>query len=61
MATLVTGRRVSIRRQADRALANAITRAAKHTDPARRERCLRAGIASAQAWLNGTHHLLAAS
>jgi hypothetical protein len=48
------------RREANRALANAVTRASRHTDPAKQAATLRRGIATAQAWLNGTHHKLAA-
>lgn len=59
MSYLKTGRRVSRSREARRALANARTRAAKHTDPAKREACLLRGIATATAWLDGTHSKLA--
>jgi hypothetical protein len=59
MATLITGRRVSVRREARRALANAITRAAKYSDPAAREATLLRGIATATSWLDGTHPKLA--
>lgn len=61
MAFLKSGRRVSITREARRALANAVTRAEHHTDPVKREACLRSGIATATRWLDGTHPKLASS
>lgn len=61
MATLTTGRRVSVKRQARRALANAKTRAAKKTDPAEANATLLAGIATAESWLDGTHPKLVQS
>jgi len=59
MATLKSGRKVSIKREASRSLRNALTRADAHTDAAKREACLRAGTATALAWLDGTHPKLA--
>jgi hypothetical protein len=59
MATLITGRRVNVRRQALRALRNADTRAAAHTDPAKKLACYQAGNRTAASWLDGTHHLIA--
>jgi hypothetical protein len=50
------------RREANRALANAVTRAKRHAERGDWERAfmaLRRGIATAQAWLNGTHPKLA--
>lgn len=59
MATLTTGRKVSPRRQARRALANAVTRAAAKQDPAEALLTLLRGIATANSWLDGTHPKLA--
>jgi hypothetical protein len=60
MATLKSGRKVSTKRQARRALANAITRADSHSeDPLRQLATLHRGIATAQSWLDGTHPKLA--
>lgn len=59
MATLKSGRKVSIRRQARRALLNAATRAEKKQDPNDQVATLLAGIATSIKWLDGTHEKLA--
>jgi hypothetical protein len=59
MATLKSGRRVSTKRQARRALANAVTRAAGRQDSDDQVTTLLAGIATATHWLDGTHEKLA--
>ena len=59
MATLKSGRSVSLRRQARRALRNAATRAAAKPDPAEQVITLNRGIDTALAWLDGTHPKLA--
>lgn len=61
MAHLTTGRRVSVKRQARRALINAKTRAQAHADPNDQVITLLRGMATATAWLDGTHPLLADS
>lgn len=61
MATLKSGRKVSTKRQARRALANAVTRAAAKTDPAEANATLLRGIATAESWLDNTHPKLAQS
>ena len=59
MATSTAGRPISPRRQARRALRNAVTRA--ETKPTAEEKVttLLRGIATAQAWLDGSHKKLA--
>jgi hypothetical protein len=61
MATLKSGRKVSPKREARRALENAKTRAeAKtETDPLQAYATLLRGVATAQSWLDGTHPKLA--
>jgi hypothetical protein len=61
MATLKSGRNVSPKRQARRALLNAVTRAEKKQDPSEQVVTLRAGITTAVSWLDGTHEKLASS
>lgn len=59
MALLKSGRRVSPKREALRALRNAETRASKHEDPAKQAATWQAGVTTACAWLDGTHPKLA--
>jgi hypothetical protein len=59
MATLTTGRWVSTKRQARRALLNAATRAKKKQDSADQVITLLAGITTAIFRLDGTHEKLA--
>jgi hypothetical protein len=59
MATLKSGRKVSVKGEARRAMRNAMTRAASHEDPAQREATLLRGMATAMSWLDGTHPKLA--
>lgn len=59
MAFLKNGRRVSPKREAQRALRNAETRASKHQDPVKQAATLQAGITTALSWLDGTHPKLA--
>jgi hypothetical protein len=62
MTLLTTGRHVSIRRQADRALTVGETLAAKHEargDWEAAAKCRARAARAAQHWLRGTHHLLA--
>lgn len=61
MATLTTGRKVSVRRQAQRALRNAVTRAEAKQTPEEQVATLLAGIATAITWLDGSHEKLARS
>lgn len=60
-AMALSGRKVSVNRQARRALRKAVSRAnAKQTDAEAKATLLR-GIATAEAWLDGTHEKLASS
>ena len=61
MATLKSGRKVSVNRQARRALLNAVTRAEAHEDPNDQATTLVRGITTAIKWLDGTHEKLADS
>lgn len=61
MATLKSGRKVSVNRQARRALLNAATRAEAHEDPNDQVTTLVRGITTAIKWLDGTHEKLADS
>lgn len=61
MATLKSGRKVSVNRQARRALLNAVTRAEAHEDPNDQMTTLRKGITTSIKWLDGTHEKLADS
>jgi hypothetical protein len=47
-------------RQAQAALRNAMTRAAKHDDPAAKAATLLQGIITAMRWLDGSHEALEA-
>lgn len=58
MAYLKTGRKVSITRQARRALLNAVTRAQAKEDPTEQVITLLKGIMTAISWLDRTHKLL---
>lgn len=59
MATLKSGRKVSVKRQARRALLNAATRAEAKEDPTEQVTTLVRGITTAISWLDGTHEKLA--
>jgi lysylphosphatidylglycerol synthetase-like protein (DUF2156 family) len=59
MATLKSGRKVSIRRQARRALRNGVTIAAKQPDAEKANATLLQAITTADSWLSGTHEKLA--
>jgi hypothetical protein len=59
MAYLKSGRRVSPRRQALRALRNAETRAAQKTSDREALLTLQRGCETARSWLDGTHPKLA--
>lgn len=61
MATLKSGRKVSVNRQARRALLNAVTRAEAHEDSTDQVTTLLRGIRTAITWLDGTHEKLADS
>jgi hypothetical protein len=55
-------RKISPKRQARRAIRNAVTRAAKHAEDGDFEQAYRtmcAGAATAEEWLDGTHPKLA--
>lgn len=59
MANLKSGRKVSVKRQARRALQNAVTRAAAKPTAEEANATLLRGIATAGSWLDGTHEKLA--
>jgi hypothetical protein len=61
MVTLKSGRKVSAKRQARRALLNAVTRAKAHENSDAQVATLLAGITTAITWLDGTHEKLAAN